>query len=38
LADHLLAGRRRLQNERAEPVGLPTADHPFDHGSSLFDR
>src|SRR5512133_4177861 len=39
LADHLLAARRRLQNERTKPVGSPTADHLFlDHGSDLLDR
>jgi hypothetical protein len=38
LADHLRVGCRGLENERAEPVGSPTADHPFDDGSDFLDR
>src|SRR4030095_2610765 len=39
LADHLRVGCRGLENERTEPVGSPTADHPFfDHGSDLLAR
>jgi len=39
LADHLPVGRGGLENERTNPVGSPTADHPsFDHGSGFLDR
>jgi len=38
LADHLPVGRS-LENERTQPVGTPTADHPFfDHGSDIRER
>jgi hypothetical protein len=38
LADHLPVGCRGLENERAKPIGSPTADHSFDHGSDFLDR
>jgi hypothetical protein len=38
LADHLPVGCRGLENERAKPIGSPTADHSFDHGSDFVDR
>jgi hypothetical protein len=39
LADHLPVGPSGHKNEGTEPIGSPTADHPFlDHGSDVLDH
>jgi len=38
LAYHLPVRCRGLENERAKPIGSPTTDHSFDHGSDFLNR